>query len=492
MIKKKALRKIIFLMIMLPLAFIAFSWVYDAFFVEINTTEVDGYYDLLSKHGETTEDFILDLGITENDDPQVEVDRIKTAMGLDDYEVRLAYHNNETPPAYIENNNGILTVYLSRDVKQKKEQINVLTHELGHVYVWGLDDFLLEGYDEEKVVDSSGPFLGLGILVLNGLTDNFFYLPGGEYRTEKKFFGYISPAQFGYLVARYCAEHDIAEENVMPFLTSTGRKYFTMGCNYIARQNTIARGSAGEVAGAYWCPECGYFTRVSLANRIKGLKCPKCSWEGKNRFNFGGALFTTSDVVRPVCAFLNEKSAKLVYILSGTEQLTFFFINHELASPALDSLMTYLIKLPGQSIIIVIGTIVFFGGARYQKYSALIFLSSYTIASFVCRAIRLIVERPRPFNSFGNVRLLVGTYDGFSFPSGYAAISFCLATVIAMRYRKVRYPVFIVATLIAFSRPYLGLNYPSDILVGALIGVLVGYGVTKTANKCYGKWRTKK
>jgi undecaprenyl-diphosphatase len=82
-----------------------------------------------------------------------------------------------------------------------------------------------------------------------------------------------------------------------------------------------------------------------------------------------------------------------------------------------------------------------------------------------------------------DVRLLLGPKDGFSFPSGHATTSFCLATVIAMRYPKLRYPIFILAIIVALSRPYVGVHYPSDILIGAVLGIFIGYIVTETAVK---------
>ncbi|MBU1656790.1 MAG: phosphatase PAP2 family protein, partial [Candidatus Omnitrophica bacterium] len=57
-------------------------------------------------------------------------------------------------------------------------------------------------------------------------------------------------------------------------------------------------------------------------------------------------------------------------------------------------------------------------------------------------------------------------------------------TVVAMRYPKMRYPAFIIAILVALSRPYLGFHYLSDISAGAILGIFVGYVATKTANAC--------
>jgi undecaprenyl-diphosphatase len=64
-----------------------------------------------------------------------------------------------------------------------------------------------------------------------------------------------------------------------------------------------------------------------------------------------------------------------------------------------------------------------------------------------------------------------------SFPSGHAATSFACATVLAHYVPHLRVPLYVLAALIAFSRVYNGMHYPTDVLAGAILGVLVGLGV---------------
>lgn len=284
MFKRKTLKKIVFLLIFCPMIVAGAAWVYNSFFIKIDTTEVDRYYDLLTKHAKSSKSFVLSLGVKEGEDLQIITDRLKKVMGLSEYEIWIGHHDDpKKPPAQIQNMGGygIMGISMYSGITEKREEINLLVHELGHIYVWNLDKTILKGCDEEKVVDTSGIFLGLGILTLNGLTDDIFFVPGGgEYESKKRFFGYLHPSQFGYLFARYAREHKIAKDNIIPFLNSTGRKYFDMGYNYLERKE---RGGvkkikpAGEVSGIYWCPDCGYNGSVSLTKNLNGLKCPKCS-----------------------------------------------------------------------------------------------------------------------------------------------------------------------------------------------------------------------
>jgi undecaprenyl-diphosphatase len=162
----------------------------------------------------------------------------------------------------------------------------------------------------------------------------------------------------------------------------------------------------------------------------------------------------------------------------------FFFFNQKIANPVCDEIIRFFMQIPGALIIVLIGAIALFAGKKYLRFTALVSLSSFVIAKYAYKTIKDIVQRPRPFHALDEVRLLLGPNDGFSFPSGHATISFCIATVIAMRYPKTRYPMFFAALLVALSRPYIGVHYPSDILGGSILGILVGYFVTKAANEC--------
>jgi membrane-associated phospholipid phosphatase len=86
-------------------------------------------------------------------------------------------------------------------------------------------------------------------------------------------------------------------------------------------------------------------------------------------------------------------------------------------------------------------------------------------------AVKLVVRRPRPV--LEGLPPLGGAPSSLSFPSAHATSSFAVATAMT-RVDPLGGLAFALAIALALSRPYLGMHYPSDVVAGALIGVLLG------------------
>jgi undecaprenyl-diphosphatase len=93
--------------------------------------------------------------------------------------------------------------------------------------------------------------------------------------------------------------------------------------------------------------------------------------------------------------------------------------------------------------------------------------------------VKPIVGRARPFVAEPTITV-VGEYrpSTYSFPSGHASQSFAAAVVLACALPRRKAWWFAAATLIAFSRIYIGVHYPLDVLVGTVVGMMVGLVVT--------------
>jgi undecaprenyl-diphosphatase len=95
-------------------------------------------------------------------------------------------------------------------------------------------------------------------------------------------------------------------------------------------------------------------------------------------------------------------------------------------------------------------------------------------ADLIALGLKAATNRPRPFETIPQADPLMGATVGQSLPSGHAATSFAGAVVLTYIFPRSAPYAFLLAAAIAFSRVYVGVHYPSDVLAGAALGACVG------------------
>ncbi len=155
----------------------------------------------------------------------------------------------------------------------------------------------------------------------------------------------------------------------------------------------------------------------------------------------------------------------------------FRFGNLTLANPVGDLFFPFLTEVKNFYPIYLVGILLVIYKERKASlpillFTALLVLCSDQLSSHV---VKPLVGRLRPCAALDGVRLLVGCGGGKSFPSSHAVNNFAFALFFSHLYPKLRWPLFILAALIAYSRVYVGVHYPSDIFAGALLGLGVAW-----------------
>jgi undecaprenyl-diphosphatase len=155
----------------------------------------------------------------------------------------------------------------------------------------------------------------------------------------------------------------------------------------------------------------------------------------------------------------------------------FYFINQTISFKFLDKFFLIITDVKHWYIAyIILWFILFLKGGRTGKIAAIgaIILIAFS-DQLSSHLLKNVITRVRPCHVLENVKLLVSCKNSFSFPSSHAVNNFALAVFMLRLFPKYKWILIIIASLVAISRPYLGLHYPSDILGGAVIGSVFGY-----------------
>ena len=156
-------------------------------------------------------------------------------------------------------------------------------------------------------------------------------------------------------------------------------------------------------------------------------------------------------------------------------------------NPVLDTLMSAITRLGDAGIIWILLCAVLLILPRTRKSGAIL-MAALLVDLVVCNGIlKPLVHRIRPFDVKTGIELLVKQPTDYSFPSGHTAASF--ASVMALYLageKKLWISALVLAVLIAFSRLYLYVHYPTDVLGGVVAGLAagaLGYWLVKKVNE---------
>jgi undecaprenyl-diphosphatase len=167
----------------------------------------------------------------------------------------------------------------------------------------------------------------------------------------------------------------------------------------------------------------------------------------------------------------------MIEFLYSIDVTLFRFINSTLANPVTDKIMPFITDVKNWYLLyIFLWFLILFKGGKYRVGLAIGMILLVAISDQLSSTLlKHLFERPRPCKVLENVHLLVGCTDSYSFPSSHAVNNFAAAMFFTYFYKHLKWILFSVASIMALSRIFVGVHYPSDVIGGALIGIAIGY-----------------
>jgi undecaprenyl-diphosphatase len=167
--------------------------------------------------------------------------------------------------------------------------------------------------------------------------------------------------------------------------------------------------------------------------------------------------------------------------LLSLDRALFFAINNDWAGPTNDILIGWATWLGNGLVlaVVVIPLLYFVDRKNFARNLALI-ITAVIISAIAGEFLKRFINRPRPLKDMADlieagkihIHVLFGPLRERSMPSGHTVLIFTVASSLSLLFHKYAVPFFVVAMLTGVSRIYVGAHYPSDVLAGALIGIL--------------------
>ncbi len=168
-------------------------------------------------------------------------------------------------------------------------------------------------------------------------------------------------------------------------------------------------------------------------------------------------------------------------------ELRFLDFLQTIHTPLLDRILAFITSLGNAGIIWIVLAVVLLILPKTRK-TGIIVAAALLMDLILCNLIlKNLVARVRPYDVNTAIAILIKKPLDFSFPSGHTAASFAAMTALFLaKMKKAWIAALVLAVLIAFSRLYFYVHYPTDVLGGAVVGILsgiIGYAIVEKIDK---------
>lgn len=173
----------------------------------------------------------------------------------------------------------------------------------------------------------------------------------------------------------------------------------------------------------------------------------------------------------------------IISSVQGLDNSILIYIKNNMHGPIMDKFMVIMTSLGNGGFMWIVIGIILLISKKYRKVGFITLIALLFSAILGEGILKHLVQRSRPFTHVSAVKLLIAEPLSFSFPSGHAASSFAAAGVLAKYFKDYALEFFSMASIIAFSRLYLYVHYPTDVAAGIVLGLICSKAALYLYNK---------
>ena len=160
------------------------------------------------------------------------------------------------------------------------------------------------------------------------------------------------------------------------------------------------------------------------------------------------------------------------------------FLQEFVRHPLLNAIFIFITRLGDAGWIWIVTGVILLVSKRHRREGKAVLLALLIGFILTNLILKNIIARPRPYTVLEGLKILIQEPSDYSFPSGHTCSSFAAAlTMLRISDRRLGIAASILAVLIAFSRLYIGVHYPTDVLAGAVIGAFSAWMAVKAVKK---------
>lgn len=164
-------------------------------------------------------------------------------------------------------------------------------------------------------------------------------------------------------------------------------------------------------------------------------------------------------------------------LINNFDAQAMLWVQENLRMPVLSDILVPLTRLGNAGLLFIAAAVILLCFKTTRTSGILMLISMAACFIFNDIIIKRLIARPRPFITVPGLVTLVSPPASYSFPSGHTASAFAAVVTLFFTRRKFLGIGLVVAFFMGISRIYAGVHYPSDVIVGALVGTLTACAV---------------